>query len=114
MIVTDLEHFHPKSGEKKIGYYLDRWLKDNLDGIPNYIKKAWDVVGIISGRGKVRIGKALKKGSKILMANGKWINIEDVKIGDKVISPSIDGRKTTSHNTPYWDGIRTILPIPAY
>lgn len=30
------------------------------------------------------------KGSKLLMANGEWKNIEDVKIGDRVISPQQD------------------------
>lgn len=30
----------------------------NLMGIPSYLNKAWDVVGIISGHGKVRIGKS--------------------------------------------------------
>jgi len=30
---------------------MDRWLKENLDGIPSFINKAWDVVGIVSGHG---------------------------------------------------------------
>lgn len=31
------------------------------------------------------------KNSKVLMANGEWKNVEDIKIGDKVISPQKDG-----------------------
>jgi len=37
---------------------MDEFLGINLMGIPNYLNKAWDVVGIISGHGKVRIGKS--------------------------------------------------------
>jgi len=33
-------------------------------------------------------------GSKVLMANGEWKNIEDIKIGDEVISPQSDGSNT--------------------
>jgi len=40
-------------------------------------------------------GKCQTKGSKVLMANGKWNNIENLKVGDKVISPSVDGKKST-------------------
>lgn len=31
------------------------------------------------------------KGSKVLMANGEWKNIEEIKIGDEVISPQHNG-----------------------
>src|SRR4030042_1681003 len=31
------------------------------------------------------------KGSKILMANGEWKNIEDIKINDEVLSPNFNG-----------------------
>jgi len=37
---------------------MDEYLAINLMGIPSYLKKAWDVVGIVSGHGKVRIGKS--------------------------------------------------------
>lgn len=33
------------------------------------------------------------KGSKVLMANGEWKNIEDIKVGDEVLSPQKDGSK---------------------
>jgi hypothetical protein len=37
---------------------MDEFLGINLMGIPRYLNKAWDVVGIVSGHGKVRIGKS--------------------------------------------------------
>ncbi len=61
MSVTDLEWIHTlKTGvkEDRIGYYMDEFLAINLMMIPKYLKKSWDVVGIISGHGKVRIGKS--------------------------------------------------------
>ena len=42
----------------RIGFYMDEFLALNLNSLPNYLKNAWDVVGIISGHGKVRIGKS--------------------------------------------------------
>ena len=40
----------------RIGFYMDEFLMLNLNSLPNYLKNAWDVVGIVSGHGKVRIG----------------------------------------------------------
>ena len=80
--------------EHRVGYYMDEFLATNLMGIPQYLKKSWDTVGIISGHGKVRIGKALRKDSKVLMANGTWKNVQNIKVNDKVISPSSDGKET--------------------
>ena len=45
-------HWINKKGEERIGYYMDEFLGINLMGIPNYLDKAWDVVGIISGHGQ--------------------------------------------------------------
>ena len=42
----------------RLGFYMDEFLALNLNSLPNYLKNAWDVVGIISGHGKVRIGKS--------------------------------------------------------
>lgn len=36
------------------------------------------------------------KGSKVLMSNGEWKNIEDIKIGDKVLSPQKNGSYSIS------------------
>jgi len=92
---TDIK-WKDKYDKEKVGYYMDEYLGVNLMGLPNYLKKAWDVVGIVSGHGKVRIGKTCKKGTKVLMANGEWKNVEDIKEGDLVISPDI---KTGKHST---------------
>lgn len=58
MIVTDFKWRKTRKGEIKTGYYMANYLRQNLDGIPNFLSKSWDVVGIISGHGKVRIGKS--------------------------------------------------------
>jgi len=42
----------------RVGYYMDENLATNMMGVPTYLKKAWDVVGIVSGHGRVRIGKS--------------------------------------------------------
>ncbi len=36
-------------------------------------------------------GKTQRKGSKVLMANGEWQTIENIKIGDIILSPQKDG-----------------------
>jgi hypothetical protein len=36
-------------------------------------------------------GKHQVAGDKVLMADGTWKNIEDVKVGDRVVSPNLDG-----------------------
>jgi hypothetical protein len=56
MIVTDYQW--EKSGEKRTGYYMDGYIVENLLGMPRYLSKAFDAVGIISGHAKVRIGKS--------------------------------------------------------
>jgi len=53
----------------------------------------WDNVNAISGV-KEGIGKCQPKGSKVLMANGEWKNIEDIKPGDEILSPQQDGSYT--------------------
>jgi len=55
--VTDKRWIN-KGGDIQVGYGLDGYLAENLYGIPAFLKKGWDCVGIISGRGKVRSGKS--------------------------------------------------------
>jgi len=79
-------------GKEVGGMYIDRWLKENLDGIPPFLKKSWDVVGIVSGHGKVRIGKstmALQIAYYIawILAGGQVIADEDGKV-IKIIQPT--------------------------
>src|SRR3972149_8331162 len=57
MIVTDAK-WKNKSGDIKTGFYMDGWLKENLDEILKILKESYDCVGIVSGHGKVRIGKS--------------------------------------------------------
>ena len=58
MTVTDFHWYDERYQKERIGFYMDEYLAMNLMGIPRYLNKAWDVVGIVSGHGKVRIGKS--------------------------------------------------------
>lgn len=57
VIVTDVK-WKNKGGEIKVGFYLDGYLAENLQYVPAFLRKDFDCVGIISGRGKVRTGKS--------------------------------------------------------
>ena len=64
----------------------------NRKSITN-IWKAWqenNFDGIIVFDGNRGLGKTEIKGSKVLMKDGSWKNVEDIKIGDEIISPQID------------------------
>ena len=52
--VTSHKWYDERYQKERIGYYMDEYLAMNLMGIPRYLDKAWDVVGIVSGHGKVR------------------------------------------------------------
>jgi len=73
---------------------IDKMLAEALMSLVWNIKHDWDFVVIISGNRMVRVGKTQVKGSKVLMADGEWKNVEDVKKGDMVIS--VDVLKNTS------------------
>lgn len=51
MTVTNHKWFDQRYQKERIGFYMDEFLGINLMGIPRYLKKAWDVVGIVSGHG---------------------------------------------------------------
>lgn len=53
-----------------------------------------DISGHSLAIGKPGKGKCQPKGSKVLMCDGSWRKIEDVKIGDRIISPQEDGSFT--------------------
>jgi hypothetical protein len=53
MKVTDILGWD-KNGKPTKGFYMDGYLKTNLDGVPGFLAKEYDCVGIISGMGKVR------------------------------------------------------------
>jgi hypothetical protein len=87
VIVTDIDRVYKvPNGEGKHtkGYYMDGFLETNLEPITRYLKDDWDVVGIVSGRGKVRTGKsciASQIGYYIawMIAGGKMTFIRDKK-----------------------------------
>ena len=57
VIVTDVR-WKDEKGDPKVGYYMDGYLMQNMLPIPKFLEKGYDVVGIVSGHGKVRIGKS--------------------------------------------------------
>jgi len=59
MIVTDIIWIDGK-GKRRRGFYMDGFLAENLANIPKHQKKDWDVIGIVSGSGKVRVAKSTK------------------------------------------------------
>lgn len=57
MIVTDIIWIDDH-GQKHKGFSMDGFLAENLSGIPKHQKKDWDVIGVVSGSGKVRVAKS--------------------------------------------------------
>lgn len=75
MLVTNVPRVD-KFGRKKVGFKMDGYLKENLDGVPKFLSKQYDCVIVVSGHGKVRIGKstlAMQMGYYLawLLAGGK-------------------------------------------
>jgi len=64
-----------RTGNKinRVGFYMDENLATNMMGVPKYLRKAWDVVGIVSGHGRVRIGKTVSQNTKVRLINDKGI-----------------------------------------
>lgn len=58
MNVTDFKWVDKRFNRPRVGFYMDEYLAINLMGIPEYLKRSYDVVGIFSGHGKVRVGKS--------------------------------------------------------
>jgi len=105
-IVTNV-NWIDKKGNSRVGYYMDGWLAQNLAGIPGYLKQGWDAVGIVSGHGKVRIGKTLAKDTKVKI-------IKDEKIIDsKPLGDYKDGERlnTLSFNPNTGEVIPTIAEV---
>ena len=61
VIVTDIIWKTKTKRNKEVihkGFNLDGYLAENLQYVPDFLAKDFDLVGIISGRGKVRTGKS--------------------------------------------------------
>lgn len=78
---------------KEIQYHLDTRLKANLDNkiIPSLMKKDKDCFICVDGKEGCQ-----PAGEKVLMADGSWKNIEDIKVGDLVLSPQQDNSQVFS------------------
>ncbi len=73
--------------KKAEGFLIDENLKYNLDEyLIRSVDKKWDGLFIESGmEGCISIG------GEVLMANGTWKKVEEIKVGDIVLSPQFDG-----------------------
>ena len=73
--------------EKPITYYMEDRIKKNVDDKirPALEKKDEDYIIAVDGQEGCQ-----PKGSKVLMADGSWKNVEDIKIGDEILSPQVD------------------------
>lgn len=74
---------------KKI--YMDGYMKSNLDRAKQIIKKDWDIVILYDGYEGCQ-----PKDSKVLMSDGIFKNIQDIKVGDFILSPQQDGSNIPS------------------
>ncbi|MFW6129995.1 MAG: hypothetical protein ACOC56_02350 [Atribacterota bacterium] len=107
MLVTDIKR-KLKNGKVITGYYMDRWLKENLDDIPPFLAKEWDCVGIVSGHGKVRIGKSTMAMQVCyyiawILAGGEVIANKKGEV-QKVISPKRKVRFSLEENVVFSAG----------
>jgi hypothetical protein len=71
-------------------YGMDNYLNSNLMDLSNDVRNK-DFDGMIIVCGRERLGKCCPAGTKVMIVNGEWKNIEDIKIGDEVLSPQLDG-----------------------
>ena len=105
VLVTDIKR-KKLNGKIVKGFYMQGYLAQNLSPIPQYLAKAWDCVGIISGHGKVRIGKstmASQVGEYIawLIAGGEMVFDEEGKKVVEVIKPKKPVRFNLKENVVF-------------
>jgi len=90
--VTDVV-WREKKGGLHTGFYMDGYLAENLQWIPDFLKKDFDCVGVISGRGKVRTGKSTIAAQvgffcAWLLAGGR-MDLRREEDSNKFINPSV-------------------------
>lgn len=108
MLVTDIYRtlYKGTKQEKQVrGYYMNGWLKNNLDNVVGFLKKEWDCVGIVSGHGKVRIGKstlAMQISFYLawVLAGGRMITNEKNQVVD-LVNPKNPVRFTLDENVVF-------------
>jgi hypothetical protein len=85
--MTQVQVVDKKTG-KTTEYYMEDRLRNSLDKkvIPSLLKKDKDYFIAIDGNEGCQI-----KGSKVMMSDGSYKNIEDIKLGDSILSPQQDG-----------------------
>lgn len=74
----------------KRSFFMDGYKEKVLSWAVKATKKHNTSVVIIYD-GRSGMGKCEIKGDKVLMSDGSWRNVEDIKVGDSVISPQSNG-----------------------
>jgi hypothetical protein len=97
-------------GETKKGFYMDGYLMENLNGIPAFLERKFDIVGLITGHGHVGVGKstmAFQVGyySAWLIAGGRMKSHRDKEtnklIIDEIINPKREVRFNLEENVAF-------------
>lgn len=83
MVTVDI-----KVDNETTSLYMDGRLHEILTKqvIPSVQKKDWDWFVVVDGSEGCQ-----PEGSKILLSDGRWKNIEKIKVGDEILSPQQDG-----------------------
>jgi len=74
-----------------VEFSLESRLVERLDRVIKRATGKDEQDAVFINAGLEGSGKCQKAGSKVLMANGEWKNIEDIKEGDLILSPQHDG-----------------------
>ncbi len=80
-----------KGGNTPYKFFMDPYLQKQLTHVRNSVKIDDDWLAIVDGRERCQ-----PSGNKVLMSDGSWKLIEHIKKGDRVISPTVDGKTKVS------------------
>ena len=96
-----------------MSYYKLWSLKKLVSAICDRLQNQFDAFLTIEG--KRGLGKCQIKGNKVLMSNNNWKNIEELKVGDEVISPQTNGNfihtKVTGIHNRFEDEVYEVREI---
>jgi len=89
IIFQDVQ-FKNQRGNIQQGFFMDNTLKHNIDEfLIKGVKQKFDGIVLMTG-----LEGCQPKGSKVMLSDGNFKNIEDIKVGDSVLSPQEDGSHT--------------------
>jgi len=100
VVVFQDRTYKKKTGVLRKGFYLNSYIKYYADNfLIKSVENDNDAITLITG-----LEGCQPKGSKVMMSNGEWKNIEDIKKGDFILSPQLDGSHVYSKviSTTQW------------